>query len=57
MNSTESSIDALIAKVDQLTENEEGQLVGGVCSVEIEMDKQPTAPTNYFQCSCNNYCK
>lgn len=54
MNTKENKIDALIAKMDKLTEKEKGGLLGGVSSFQLIKD-EPSDDTNYFQCGCNNY--
>lgn len=54
MNTKENKIDALITKMDKLTENEKGGLLGGVSSFQLIKDAPPAGP-NYFQCGCNNY--
>jgi hypothetical protein len=53
MNTEENKIDALIAKMDKLTEKEEGGLLGGVSSFQLIKDT-PVEDTNYL-CGANIY--
>lgn len=51
-------IELLIQEFENLNIEEQSEVVGGFVSASLENEKKDNveADTNYFQCSCNNYC-
>lgn len=54
MKSSKSNFKAILAKMEGLSETEQGKLKGGFAVLGSNSSEEQSLDTNYFQCTCTN---
>lgn len=54
MKNSKSNFEAILAKMEGLSETEQGKLKGGFTVLVNTSSLNEAKPSNYFQCTCTN---